>query len=150
MQNAFQRFYQPGRSNLELTTQFATIGLDAAKRLLRLQAETVSRSFLESTDGWRNFLAGRDPSTLLQIYQRNLNILNEARNASADVLSDAQSRVFEILNQQMAVYRNAISRSSEHGEQSGGAESAAVLEAVDATASEPAGEAVVQMVKRQA
>lgn len=150
MQNPFERFYQSGRSHLELTAQFATVGLDAAKRLLRLQAETVSRSFLESTDGWRNFLAGRDPSTLLQIYQRSLNTLNEARNASAGILSDAQSRVFELLNQQMAVYRNAISRSSEDAEQSAGAESAAVLEAVDATASEPADEAVLHMVKRQA
>jgi hypothetical protein len=150
MRNLLQRVYEPGKSSLELTAQFAVVGLEAAKRLLRLQARTVSRSFLESTEIWGNLLAGRDSSMLLQIYQCNLNTLDEARNASAEILADAQTRLFEILNQQITAHRDAVARSLEYVEQSARAESAAVLRAVDSTPNDADGEALAQMAKRQA
>lgn len=150
MGNLLQQVYEPGKSSLELAAQFAAIGLEAARRLLRLQGETVSRGFLDSTEGWGNLLAGRDQSTLLQIYQRNLNTLGEARNASAEILADAQTRLFEILNWQITAYRDAMARTSGYVEQSARADSAAVLRAVDSTPNDLGGEALAQRAKRQA
>lgn len=148
METLVQRLCTPQMSGLELGAELSRVYLDAAKRLLRLEAQTVSRSFLEGIEGWGNLLAGQDPARLLQIYHRNLNTLYEAGNASAKILSDAQAELMELLRGQMSVYAASIGNRSEALEQSAPAEPAAVLRAVRSAAA--TGETVAQAIKRQA
>jgi hypothetical protein len=145
METLVQRLCTPQMRGLELSAELSRVYLEAAKRLLRLQAQTVSRSFLEGIEGWGNLLAGQDP---VQIYYRNLNTWYEAGNASAEILSDAQAELLELLRGQMSPYGGSIGGRSEALEQSAPAEPAAVLRALSSAAA--SGEAVAQAIKRQA
>jgi hypothetical protein len=148
MKNLLQRVCAPQISGFELTAEFSRVYLDAAKRLLRLEAQTVSRSFLEGIEGWGNLLAGQDPATLLQIYHRNLNTLYEAGTASAQILSEAQAELIALLRRQMSAYAGGNGGRPQAFEQSASAEPAAVLRAISSAAAR--GETVAQAIKRQA
>jgi phasin family protein len=143
MEDLSQRYYDTGKSNLDLATRFAVASLEGAQRLVKLQTDAASEAFSESWEKLQTLIERPDLATFSDLYKNSMKRLLETTQESFEILSKTQTELSEILGEQFT----AMTRGLEQTRQATSRAAQATLRSLSSI-QEEAGDQAVKAVKQ--